>query len=336
MALSTAELAPGEKIFCTLNMPEAGEKIQAEGVVKWHTGNGKHYSGIELMEENKLTLPLLKLFGVYCQEKLSFPEPSDSLLHNLSFPQRKLYLEIYWGLLFKTINRPVLSELINLSGEIELKNLYLKKLHPRVQALSPDEEITGNLRELENTLDKSRQALNNIITLFQQLAEEPRPEKQEGLPEAVQINKLCSERIAGFKEKLGTILPDDATRISFEAGKVPLILGRRRQLEEGMDLLLLYCYQFILFFRARKTEVATNRTNNTVVLVLSNDGSKIFEADNIELDYNNPAFLENFNHREQKLLAILYCALDLFQSVRASMSLSNQSGNNQLTLKIPI
>lgn len=336
MVLSASELPRGEHVVCSFNLAGTDEKSWSEGVVKWSSSNGKSSSGIEMLEENTLLPPLLQSVEACLQEKSSYQAPEKSPYDYVARLQEKLYSETYWGLLFRLFHRPLLTELIGLCGEFELRNFYLKKEQARIRKLKPNKETDDFLNDTEKTLDKSRQALDNVIVLLQQFAAEKGPEKEEQFPEGLRLNELCRERINWFNQKVGPILSDDAAGIGFaESEESPLVLGRRREIERALDLLLLYSYQFIIFFRAGEVRVSMERTENQVRLSLFNNGTKIFEKDRLELECRDPDFLEDFKLREQKQLAILCCALELLTSVKASMSLVNQSGNNRLIVKIP-
>ena len=329
--LSKAWLKQGEEVVCNLDIPEIDGSTSHQGIVRWAASNGGNHFGIELLESQNLALPLERMTQAFSQTTPAEPteKPSESL--NFLPLQHLFYSEIFWGLFFRTLSAPLQSHLFSLSSELDLKKHSLScwQLSPQDQDQPPDSA------ELEQTLHKTQQALEKINRLWQQLLNVPVQETRCTPLQPIQFNDLLMERVTLFRDILDSVLHERPDTIQLNSQELPEVQGHLQTIAMSLDLLLLFSYQFVLFFEAKQITINTAATNQHISISFDNDGSQIFDAQTIPLSASSPFFLENFKPRDRKRLAILCCALDMFQPLKTNISLYNQSGNNSLLVTIP-
>ncbi len=103
-----------------------------------------------------------------------------------------------------------------------------------------------------------------------------------------------------------------------------------------MDFLLLYSYQSILFGNCTGITIQSIVKNQTIQIDFFNDGSKIFEEDDIVIDRINSNFLDQLTQRDVKNILGLYYSLVPLKKYKACIVVHSESGNNIVSLRIPV
>lgn len=333
-ALTQTWLAEGERIICSFDIPETMEKFKNEGIIKWCYSNEQHHFGVELMEEQIMALPLQRMTEAFFRLKPEFPGRTATHILDFAALHKKSYSEIFWGMFCRLFNNPMQSQLIRLSSELRLGKFHMKRMQGRAGDLTLEENTNGYLAGLEDTLNRTSHTLDRIIRLFQQLFQEQGCPTHEDITEVIRLNEVVREKVANFKDMLHSAMLHSAENIEIHTHDIPVIFCQHWSIALSIDFLLLFSYQFILFFEAKKIRIETDKKNNHIVIGFANDGSKIFDMEKIHLDSGAKSF-EKLKPRDQKRLAALRCVIDLCQPLKAKIAFYNQSGNNLLLLKIP-
>ncbi|MCF8039841.1 MAG: PilZ domain-containing protein [Desulfohalobiaceae bacterium] len=335
-AFSQTWLAEGERIVCTFDVPETREKTRNEGIIKWCFNKDQHHFGVELLEKHSVALPLQRLTESFFRLKPTTPDWNEAQIPDLSSLQKRFYSEIFCGMLFRFFNKPLQSHLIGLSSELGLKIFYLNKIQTRISDLSLDKKESDHLYGLTNTLNRTSQALDRVVLLFQLLFKNPIRETHEEFPEVIKLDELLTERIKNFKDILDTAMLRSEKDIKAEPLEVPVIFGHRWSIAMSIDFLLLYTYQSILFYGATQIKIELDKKDNNIVIGFANDGSKIYEMEKINIRADATHIGENLKPKDRKKLTILRYVMDLYKPINTNLTLYNQSGNNLLLLKISL
>jgi hypothetical protein len=319
---------PVQVVFQT---PEHHSYFINSGTVKWSTrSDGAVQTGIHMLSENKLSLPLKHLNDALRKSPPgAHPTPTaDSRAYDLAF-------ETYWGYIFWTFKDILQSNFSALSCDLSIGVFYLEKIFENLQQTEAPPELWNKSLETLRKLDSGINCFNKFVTLFRAMQNEHKEFLPEDLPDLIVLDSLLADRIDAFKSKLESLMIPYAGEICFHSSHSPKLLACPKRFTRGLDLLLLHSYQSIISHGAKKLHVHLWENQKVTVIDFINDGSRTLRDDSLELQSDQGHPLVDFHPNDRKQVAWILYGLQFFADLKASALIRNESGKNVLSLRIP-
>ncbi len=322
------------KLF--FEVPGTGERVETGGTVRWCKMNETCRLGIAFQEKVSFNLPLYEVARLYSRTTTRAPaEYSDKqrdLLQKSIIASQAL---TYWGALFWTFSEPIHRLFSQLSGQLGLSLLRFEKFYRQMEKFPADPELKSKAREAISALELVSGKFNETGSVFRLLKEkqyaDPAKSKRH-----IDINRMIKDKINSLQD-ITIKLTNMKCNINYLPKEdLPLVYGQYSDFAQSMDFLLLYSYQSILFGNCTGITIQSIVKNQTIQIDFFNDGSKIFEEDDIVIDRINSDFLDQLTQRDVKNILGLYYSLVPLKKYKASIVVHSESGNNIVSLRIPV
>lgn len=333
----TATSLPKEtflKLF--FEVPGTGERVETGGTVRWCKKNGTCRLGVEFQEKVSFNLPLYEVAGLYPRSMIKtstdYSDKQRDLLQKSTIASQPL---TYWGALFWTFSEPIHRLFSQLSGQLGLSLLRFEKFYRQMEKFPADPELKSKAREAISALKLVSGKFNETGSVFRLLQEkqyaDPAKSKRH-----IDINRMIEDKINSLQD-ITIKLTNMKCNINYLPKEdLPLVYGQYSDFAQSMDFLLLYSYQSILFGNCTGITVQSIAKNQTIQIDFFNDGSKIFEEDDIVIDRINSNFLDQLTQRDVKNILGLYYSLVPLKKYKACIVVHSESGNNIVSLRIPV
>lgn len=333
-------LQPGQEVRVSYAQPLSGEESELQGQVKW-VGNGeqKFKLGIELLEKNNCLISLEQASSFlkpFCEAE----EPGLEARHfATSSISNTFYHELYWGLLFKTFREHLQNNLTRLCNWVNLSSVHTQKMLHEKSTGEPDQEQTKRLSAALNKLDKAGQDLQGLATLFKTMQAESidfARERHKDLPGMIEMDKRLQGRLQAFQDKLQYLMMPSDPALTFQSCKTALIFGSTWCVDQGLDLLILHAYQFLLTGNATRIDIRLQEKQKVIQLDFSHDGSGILFQNHRQVMLNLETNVKNNLHpaRDKMQLLWLHYILSFFQEFEPNILVHSEPGNNLVSLRL--
>ena len=322
------------KLF--FEVPGKGERVETGGTVRWCKKNGTCHLGIEFQDKVSFNLPLYEVAGLYprgmIKTSTDYSDNQRDLLQKNIIASQAL---TYWGALFWTFSEPIHRLFSQLSGQLGLSLLRFEKFYRQMEKFPADPEFKSKAREAISALELVSGKFNETATVFGSLKEkqyaDPAKSKRH-----IDLNRMIEDKINSLQD-ITIKLTNMKCNINYLPKEdLPLVYGQYSDFAQSMDFLLLYSYQSILFGNCTGITVQSIVKNQTIRIDFFNDGSKIFEEDDIVIDRINSDFVDQLTQRDVKNILGLYYSLVPLKKYKACIVVHSESGNNIVSLRIPV
>ncbi|MFH1674056.1 MAG: PilZ domain-containing protein [Pseudomonadota bacterium] len=323
------------KLF--LKAPGTGGQIESAGTVRWSKMNGGCHLGIEFQDKVSLNLPLYEVARIHSQSMTkALTDYSDKRWELLLKSTQKFQHLAYWGTLLWTFSGAVNTVLSQLGGQIGLSSLRFEKVYRQMENLLSDAKLQRKVEASISGLDSVTGKFNELASVFRLFTQKHHMELTESKRRDIDLNRMVEDKIS-FLEEIALKLTNKKYKINWLPQEdLPLIFGRYSDFARSIDLLLLYPYQSIMFGECTKMTVQTGVRKETIQIDVFSDGSKVFEKDYIKIDQINGDFVDRLTPRDAKNILGLYYSVVFLQEYNAYIVARSESGNNTMSLRIPI
>ena len=315
--------------------------IQSSDHPAWHLNTGEvqwcnkisnlHFTGIQTFEENNYEFPL-KQVNDYIESILVHEKRhrilSKEYLFDLSF-------ETYWGILFSSLKDILHTKFSSISCDLNMGAFHLEKIFDLLQSITYDEKIRNQSLEALNKIESGITIFNKFSALFRIMHTENRQTNYNDTPVLINIKKIINERIYSLEQKIQSFSIPYSGELHFNTSKNFHIVAYKNSFSMGIDFLLLYSYQSIIFYGAKYIIIKLNETENNISIEFINNGSQNIRNDYIIFNISNDISLFDFHQNDRKKILFILYILNFFTKSNATIHIKNESGNNSVMLKIP-
>ena len=311
-------------------------ELYLHGIVKWCLGSENSFlAGIQLSEKNTLEISFERLFYLL-QENVQI-KVDDGIYFSTDINEINnfIYSLIYKGYFFYLCNNFIKNQINTLIYKTDLSHFYFKKY---LQLLDKPlfENDQSRLDHIETTLRTSKKFLSHHSELISNITSQDNADICAQETREIDFNHYFHIRLNYFFDQVRHLDFNIKKGFSYSFNDVPLFYADIHKFTYGLDFLILYCFQFLLFQEASSLHIETFAKNNYLYLIFNNDGPKILKPSKIFLSFNSSIQLFNYSTRDRKHLAWLQFILSFFQSHGGSISIESEAGNNRLTLFLSI
>lgn len=339
-ALVRAATSLPEETFLKLffETPATGEQIETGGAVRWWCKKDKtRYLGIKFQDKVSFNLPLYEeVVKPYAQKTINpstdyFDKQSDLLQKSIVAFQHLTY----WGRLSWTFSESIHRLFSQLAGQLGLSLLRFEKFYKQMEKFPADSESKNKAMEAISTIELVSGKFNEIATVFGSLKEQHHVCMTKSR-RRVDLNRMIKDKINSFQNII-IKLTDRKYNINYLPKDVlPSVYGQYSDFVQSIHFLLLYSYQSMLLGNCTGITVQSTVKNQTIQIDFFNDGSKIFEEDDIVISDTNNNFMDQLTPRDVNNILELYYSLVPLKKYKACIVVHSESGNNIVSLRIPI
>lgn len=336
LAKVAGPLPKGTLLNLFFRVPATGERVDSIGMVKWCKRTTACYVGIEFRNEVFFKLPLCEVARLYSQGKPKhFADHSDKHWQLLGRSVEEFQHLTYWGALFWFFSEPIHALFSRLVGQVGLSSFRFERFYRQVEHFSADQKLKARIKKSLSALGPLSGKFNDIATLFGVLKKRQYVELAKTECH-VDLNHIIEDNVTSLQE-ITMKLTNGACKIEYLLRKdLPLIYGQRADFAKGIDFLLLYLYQSVLHGNCTGIIVQSTVKDQTIQVDFFNDGSKIFEKDYLIIDYMRSDFTDQLTARDVKNILGLYYSLLPLKKYNAYIVIQSESGNNNVSLRIPV
>ena len=284
-----------------------------------------------MLQENKFDFSLQQVSDFFAHNtSVTHPSlPAENLLDDFAF-------ETYWGFLFWTFKDILQSSFSALSCDLSIGSFYLEKIFETLQESKSEPDLWHKSLEAIRKLDQGVNCFNKFVALFRTMQIEHSEFRSDDIPEFMALDNLLFSRIDTFKSKLDSLQVPYAGEISFHSPNSPKnIVACPNRITRGIDFLLLFAYQSIIFHGATKLQIKLAQDQNSDVVDIVNNGSSSLRNQTLKIDTNQKLSLIEFHPNDRKQVAWLMYTLHFFKDLNASLLVRNESGKNIISLNFP-
>ena len=325
------------KLF--FDLPETGERVETEGAVRWYKKNGICRLGILFQKKVSINLSLYKKGAKF------YPEPQSIINTSADYSDKRMDLLqqsiiasqhlTYWGAMSMIFSESIKILFFQFAGQLELSILRFEKFYKHMEKFSVDPGLKTRAGEAISALEHVSGEFNKTATVFGSLKEKYDADMAKS-ERHIDITRIIEDKI-NFLQDITIKLTNRQCKINYLPKKdLPLLYGRYSDFAQSMDFLLLYSYQSILFGNCTEITVQSMIKNQTIRIDFFNDGSKILEKDDIVIDRINCDFVDQLTKRDVNNILGLYYSLVPLEKYKASIVVHSESGNNIVSLCIPV
>jgi hypothetical protein len=315
------------------DIPETGKRVESGGRVRWCQGNRICRLGVEFEDKISFDLPLKQVAKLCSHDtKRAVNDYSDKQTDLLQRSIKELQHRTYWGTLFGAFSNPMHTLFAQLAGQIGLSVFRFEKFHGEKETSSADQKEQSRVRESICALESVSSKLNEIASVFGLL----RREDPKGLKRDTNVNIVIQDKIK-FLQDITMKLANKKCNINYLPNEnPPLFRGRYSDFAQSIESLLLYSYHSILFGHCNGITVRSMFQNQTIQIDFCDDGSKILEERNIVIDYVAANSVARLSTRDMRNVLRFYHALIPLKESNAYLVVQSESGNNIISLRIPV
>jgi len=124
-----------------------------------------------------------------------------------------------------------------------------------------------------------------------------------------------------------------AGEINYLSSDIPELIGMRISMSTGLDYLLLYAYQSLLFQGAKGLQIKLSQDVDSIIIDFINDGSQTLHQKFIEIRSDAPFSSSGLHPKDKRQIAWLVLSMQFFADQNARLLLLNESGKNIVSLR---
>ena len=321
------------KLF--FEVPETGERVETRGAVRWYKKKEPCHLGIEFQDKISFNLPL-KEARLYSRATTSMPaEYSDNRRDLLQQSIIAFQHLTYWEALSCTFSEPIHRLFSQLTGQLGLSLLRFEKFYSQMEKFPTDPKLKSKTREAISELELVTGKFTEIATVFGSLKRKHYADLAKS-KHHIDLNRMIKDKINSLKDITIKLINKKCNIYYLPNEDLPSVYGQYSDFAQTIDFFLLYSYQSILFSNCTGITVQSMVKYQTIRIDFFNDGSKMFEEDEIVIDHINSDFVDQLTPRNVKNILGLYCSLVPLKKYNACIVVLSESGNNIVSLRIPI
>jgi hypothetical protein len=317
-------------------VPGTEERVETEGTVTWCKKNRTCRLGIEFQEKLCFNLPLHEVARLYPRSMIKtstdYSDKQSDLLQKSIIAFQHL---TYWGILSWTFSKPIHRLFSQLTGQLGLSLLRFEKFYKQMEKFPADPKLKSKTREAISALELVSGKFNEIAIAFGSLKEKHYVDLAKSKCH-IDLNRMIEDKINSLQDITIKLTTKKCNINYLPKEDLPLVYGQYSDFAQSMDFLLLNSYQSILFGNCTGITVQSMLKNQTMRIDFFNDGSKIFEEDDIMIDHTNGGFVDQLAPRDVKNILGLYYSLLPLKKYKACIVVHSESGNNIVSLRIPV
>ena len=336
--IALEEKLPSDIPVCiSFHMPHHDPGITNSGHIKWSMQtDGLHRIGIEMVDDNQVRMTLNQVNEILSAlDKAAVFQPQAGEETSLERLRSDFSFQVYWGMLFWTFKDYLHTHFSSLSCDLSMGSFYLDQAIEKLQKEAEDLPGWRQYQDILGKIDSAVSSINRFSTLFRLMKEEHPKNNHENFPEFLSLDALLSDRIHCLKQKLSAMLIPYAGEITYSADTVPELIGVRSSLTRGIDFLLLYAYQSLLYQRARSLQLNLSTDQDSLIVDFIHDGSQSLHQRFLEIGPNTPLQFSGLHPKDKRQISWLFLTMQFFADQKARLLLVNESGKNVISLRIP-
>jgi hypothetical protein len=328
-------LAQSTSLKLSFKVPETDKKVESEGKVMWRRGDEPFSLGIAFRDKVSFDIPM-KTVADICSAHETRPsvDYSDNERDLLQNSIKKLQYLTYWGNLFELSSAQICTLFSQLAGQIGLGSFRLEKIYKHIEDLSPGHKLNGTVKESISSIEQLSGRFNEIVSVFGLLKQK----RQMELTKAdlhIDLNHLIENEIDFFQDVI-TKLANPKCDITCSLETLPPVYGEYSVFALIIDFLLLYSSHSMLLGSSARIKIHSTVKNRTIHIEFCNDGSRIFKQDSIVIENMKYEFADQLTPGESSNMLTLYYLLIPLRKYNAYIVVHSESGNNIISLRIPI
>ena len=336
LARVTASLPKETFLNLFFEVPGTEERVETGGTVRWCKKNGTCWLGIQFRKKVSFNLPLSEVARLYPKSMINtstdYSDKGRDLLHKSIIAFQHL---TYWGAVSWTFSETIQILFSQLAGQLGLSVIRFEKFYRQMEQFPADQELKSKAREAISALEVVSGKFNETATFFGSF---------KGNHSVAMAKSECHIDLNGIIEDKVNSLQDITIKSTNRKCNInylpkedlPLVYGQYFDFAQVIDFLLLYSYQSILFDNSTGVTVQSIVKNQTIRIDFFNDGSKILEEDDIVIDRRNGDFVDQLTQKDVKNILVLYYSLVPLDKYNACIVVHSESGNNIVSLRIPV
>lgn len=336
--LSNAYFEPGSSVSVLCEQFNGNNEKDLKGEVKWcKKKNSFYYLGIKMFQQNNLKISLLQLNNLLSKLSSTSDKLSSTNKKTADIIPAILSPELYWGLMFKTFHHEIQRTIFQLSSELSLNTAQVEITLKN----APQEDIIQErLSEAIERTKKLNQSLDKVIelaALFNRMDQEKvdiTRQIQEGHKEFFDLQKSLINRLDMLKGQLKVLERSRNTVVCLENSVASKLYGLRWKIELGLDVLLLYLYQSLIFGNGSQLKVNLEKDPEGVNLEFHHNGSAMFPGQEKYLEFTLGKNESNNNSDFLVKLTTLRYALSFFDEYKPLLRIFSEHGNNLILLTL--
>jgi hypothetical protein len=254
------------------------------------------------------------------------------------FPQDLFHFELVWGLKFLTFQETLQDKLSRLTFNIYQSAAHLENIleESRIKTLSREE--LEQLNSTQSQLSQSALGFQRLVNLFRMMRAEniqTARQRHENLPEIIELDKRIQDRLKVFQEKLEYMMIPGKNSITVQSNKTSLFAGSAWRIDQGLDLMLLHSYQFMLFGNAKRVHIRLWQEKELLGIDFHHNGSGFLSRNEKQLVLRPDQDMGLcFQPGDKRQLAWLYYVLFFFREFDPSIIMRSEPGNNLVSLRL--
>lgn len=319
-----------------------GNGYVAQGLIKWIIPHGLDFHiGVALLASLDCCF-CLQENGVQVQPRTA-PHRNEALLRPAVPPEhcpaRDFRAELFWGLFYTTFARVLHHKLVHLTNSTTFTANSLESLLADTATAPFANGLTQKrLQEAQAELIRSSRDLLGLAQLCNTMQRENVSNGQQrraDIPQHVPLATRVTIRLHRFFQKLEQLRIQPLPELHHEGDPQARLYIVPWLLDTALDLLLLQSYRYMLTDGANQVFLTSTFHNSDVSLHIRHNGAPLLRDTAQELRFDHQrsvGYAAAFRDKEQ--FAWLYYLLCLLQLHSPSWTISSESGNNTLTLRL--
>ncbi len=322
------------KLF--FKIPQTEEQIESVGTVRWCQMNHNCFLGIEFQDKVSFNLPLFEVTRLFSRSVArTSADYSDNRLDLLQKCVKEHQHLTYWGAILWTFSAPINTLFSQLAGQIGLSSFRLEKFCTEIENSSVDPKLKCKAWEAISTLEPVSSKFNDIASILGLLKKREYVEPTVST-RRIDLNRIVKDRIDSLQYLVANLTNSKCNISFFPKEGLPLVDGQFPDFARCIDFLLLDSYQAMMFGNCTEIRVQSTVEDETIHIDFFNDGTKLFEEEDIVIDHTSTDFVNRFTARDVKNILGLYYALIPLKKHNAYIAVHSESGNNIMSLRIPV
>ena len=327
-------LTEHEHVQVNFHVPQLRDVVKAQGIVKWCRKSLESYTlGIRFFRSTTFSIPFHHMCTAFEAISANGAHPYNS---QTTFQARdqltSFYDELYYGLFVSIFKENIHQDLVTLVLSIEVLSFNLQNIAAGLEKLDTHHLLTRHVQEALLTSDSLKQSSWNML----QVLDKNKSKEALGLApeEQIYIDQVLAQCIDTFAIHIKSLISQD--KITYTVDDTPRTVGCRLKYTKCFEYLILISYQCLFTRKAQGIHIRLHTSKEYVLIDFINDGSQMLREKCVELQMSSKFDVSAFHLKDQKHILWLWFALSLLQPGSASLCIQSESGNNVLTLRIPL
>jgi len=331
---------PGSRVSVFCEQFNGNNEKELKGEVKWCKGNdSSYYLGIKMFQQNNLKLSLNQINRTLNKSRSISEKPFPVYKQTENIIPAVFSPELYWGLMFKTFRHELHKIILQLSSDLSLNTAQVEitlKSAPQGNAIHKQlSKAVKSTKKLNHSLDKIFE-LAKIFQCLDQHKLDLSRQIQEDKKSIINPEKLLKNRVNAFQKQLKCLEYTKDTFVSLEGSSTSNLYGLAWKVEIGLDILLLYLYQSLIFGNGNTLKINLAEDLKGVDIEFHHNGSALLPGKEKHFTFTLNENESSENPDILLKLTWLKFALSFFDEHKPVLRIFSEHGNNLvlLTLKV--